>query len=123
MRTFKPYIILLILLPLTAGCEKLEKLKNINIKMPKLYPTNIQKTITETKTVAISCNKGNIEVYKDQGWKVKDTKTQEVVCSWKTKRAKRGCNIDKDKGCKITVPDVTGEQVIYYLERQKEIND
>ena len=112
---YSKFIVLAIAM-LVSSCKSISKLREINI--PKFNSNNVEKSIIEKKTIAISCNKGNIKSYTDEGWLIKDTKTQEVVCSWKTKAAKKGCNIDKDKGCKITIPDQMGEQKIFFLERK-----
>ena len=104
-----------------TGCEQLEKIKSIELGIPNLQRLELKKTITEKKSIAISCNKGDINTYIEEGWEIKDTKKQEVTCSWKTEKANKGCNINKDKGCKITVPDEIGEQIIYSLEKKTKI--
>ena len=107
------------LMTIVTGCSSLEKLKEI--KIPNLKSSQIKQTVTENKTIAISCKKGDIQEYIDEGWVIKSQKSQEVVCSWKVKKAKKNCNIDKDKGCRITVPESMGEQIIYYLEKTSNI--
>ena len=102
-----------------SGCSSLQKLKEI--KIPNLKSSQVKQTVTINKTIAISCQKGDIQEYIDEGWVIKNQKSQEVVCSWKAEKAKKNCNIDKDKGCKITVPDRIGEQIIYYLEKKSSI--
>ena len=42
----------------------------------------------------------------------------EIISFWKTKKSKRGCDLEKDKGCRITVPDQIGKEIIYNLERK-----
>ena len=78
---------------------------------------NIDKKITKQKTVFIKCGKGNIEEYKEKGWKVVNKSQNEVACSWKTRKANDTCDIRQDKGCRITVPDILGEEIIYILKK------
>ena len=100
------------------GCPVKEQLGN------KLKPSssndllNQKKTIIESIEVSISCNKDTIQDYIDKGWEVVNTSTSEVPCSWKSVKATRNCNLERDKGCKITVPDLIGEKTTYTLEKE-----
>ena len=67
--------------------------------------------------ITISCDEGNIENYLKDGWKVKNKKSKEKVCSWKSIPANNTCDIEKDKGCKIIKPDSFGTETIYLLEK------
>jgi len=67
--------------------------------------------------ITISCDEGNIENYLKDGWKVKNKKSKEKVCSWKSIPANNTCDIDKDKGCKIIKPESFGIETIYLLEK------
>ena len=71
----------------------------------------------ETKEIRISCGEDDINDYLSDGWIIKKEYSEEKVCTWKTERANRTCDIDKDKGCRITKPDIIGETTIYLLER------
>ena len=51
------------------------------------------------------------------GWVVVEENTQETICSWKSIPADKYCDMEKDKGCKLTVPDKIGEEKIYLLEK------
>ncbi len=103
---------------LLSGCElKLQEKLN-EIKIPLLKRDQSQKKIIEKKTVFVAWNKGQIEDYKKQGWEIIKSETEDITCTWKTKRAKRGCNLDKDKGCRITIPDQIGKRIKYSLERE-----
>ena len=42
---------------------------------------------------------------------------QEKICTWKSVHATKDCDMEKDKGCKITKPDKIGEEKIYLLEK------
>ena len=67
--------------------------------------------------ITISCNEESIENYLKDGWKIKDKKSKEKVCSWKSIPANNTCNIEKDKGCKIIKPNSFGTETIYLLEK------
>ena len=43
--------------------------------------------------------------------------SQEKICTWKSVPATKDCDMEKDKGCKITKPDRIGEETIYLLEK------
>ena len=43
--------------------------------------------------------------------------SKEKICTWKSVPATKDCNLEKDKGCKITMPDKIGQEKIYLLER------
>ena len=43
--------------------------------------------------------------------------SQEKICTWKSVPATKDCNMEKDKGCKITTPDKIGVEKIYLLEK------
>ncbi len=99
---------------LTTGCALVEQAEKI------LLPdtSDIEKTVTEEKTLIISCGKGNIDDHLKENWSIVKSEELEVPCTWKTKKAKRGCNLELDKGCKITVPDKMGKEIRYSLERK-----
>ena len=53
----------------------------------------------------------------DDGWNILKEDSQEKICTWKSIPATKDCNMEKDKGCKITKPDKIGEEKIYLLEK------
>ena len=67
--------------------------------------------------ISISCGKGSIDKFLNEGWVVKKKFSEEKICSWKSVPANNKCDIDLDKGCKITKPDKIGEEVFYLLEK------
>ena len=67
--------------------------------------------------ITISCGGESIGKYLKDGWKIKDKKSREKVCSWKSIPANNTCDIEKDKGCKIIKPDILGTETIYLLEK------
>ena len=90
----------------------------------KEYPTNnLEKNIdnpnSEKKRMEIkfSCGEDGISEYLDDGWNILKEESQEKICTWKSVPATKNCNMEKDKGCKITKPDKIGEEKIYLLEK------
>ena len=85
---------------------------------------NLEKNINEnTKSekkrmeIKISCGKGSISEYLEDGWIILKEDSQEKICTWKSIPATKDCDMEKDKGCKITTPDEIGEEKIYLLEK------
>ena len=91
----------------------------------KEYPVNnIEENINETNNsekkimeIKFSCGKDGISKYLDDGWIILKEETQEKICTWKSIPATKDCDIEKDKGCKITTPDKIGEEKIYLLKK------
>ena len=67
--------------------------------------------------IKLSCGEGNISEYLDDGWIILKEDSQEKICTWKSIPATNDCDMEKDKGCKITKPDKIGEEKIYLLEK------
>ena len=77
------------------------------------------KSIPEKKRMEIkfSCGEDGISKYLDEGWIILKKDSQEKICTWKSVPATKDCDMEKDKGCKITKPDKIGEETIYLLEK------
>ena len=67
--------------------------------------------------IKFSCGEDGISEYLDDGWKILKEDSQEKICTWKSVPATKDCNMEKDKGCKITKPDKIGKEKIYLLEK------
>tara|TARA_Y100000816_G_C25857899_1_gene448002 strand:+ start:78 stop:425 length:348 start_codon:yes stop_codon:yes gene_type:complete len=67
--------------------------------------------------IRFSCGENGITTYLDQGWIILEESTEEKICTWKSFPANEVCDMEKDKGCKITMPDKIGEEKIYLLEK------
>ena len=76
--------------------------------------TNLEKKRMEIK---FSCGDDGILEYLDDGWIILKEYSQEKICTWKSVPATKDCDMEKDKGCKITKPDEIGEEKIYLLEK------
>ena len=68
--------------------------------------------------IKFSCGEDGISEYLDDGWIILKEDSQEKICTWKSIPATKDCDMEKDKGCKITQPDKIGEEKIYLLEKQ-----
>ncbi len=112
----KVYQIFLIAIFLTS-CSKF-----IN----KEYPSkNMEKNIEENPNqekkrmeIKFSCGKDGISEYLNDGWIIIKEESQEKICTWKSFPATNDCDMDKDKGCKITKPDKIGNEKTYILEKE-----
>ena len=76
--------------------------------------SNLEKKRMEIK---FSCGEDGISEYLDDGWNILKESSQEKICTWKSVPATKDCNMEKDKGCKITKPDRIGQEKIYLLEK------
>ena len=101
----------------------LSSCKTSLIKKPSLIEDSEesinQKTNTEKKRMQVmfSCGENGISEYLEDGWIILKEDSQEKICTWKSVPASKDCNMEKDKGCKITKPDKIGKEKIYLLEK------
>ena len=93
----------------------------INNEIPII---NSEENINETNNsdkqrmeIKFSCGDEGITKYLDEGWIILKEDSQEKICTWKSVPATKDCDMEKDKGCKITKPDKIGEEKIYLLEK------
>ena len=81
---------------------------------------NINKSASSEKKrmeIKFSCGDDRISEYLDDGWTILKEDSQEKICTWKSFPATTDCDMEKDKGCKITKPNKIGEEKIYLLEK------
>ena len=71
--------------------------------------------------VRYSCGEEGISDFLNDGWIISKEYTEEKICTWKSFPATKDCDMEKDKGCKITTPDKIGEEKVYLLEKQLKI--
>ena len=94
---------------------------SINKEYPiKILEENINdKPNSEKKRMQVkfSCGEDGISEYLEDGWIILKEDFQEKICTWKSVPATKDCDMEKDKGCKITKPDKIGEEKIYLLEK------
>ena len=85
---------------------------------------NLEENINENSNseskrmeIKFSCGDDRVSEYLNDGWKIIKEYSKEKICTWKSFPASKDCDMDKDKGCKITKPDKIGEEKIYLLEK------
>ena len=74
-------------------------------------------TAKKRMEIKFSCGDDGISEYLEDGWIILKEDSQEKICTWKSVPATKDCNMEKDKGCKITKPDKIGNEKIYLLEK------
>jgi hypothetical protein len=100
-------------------------LSSCKTSLYKEYPINNSKeNINESANaekkrmeIKFSCGENGIKEYLDDGWIILKEDSQEKICTWKSVPATKDCDMEMDKGCKITKPDKIGEEKIYLLEK------
>ena len=116
MKKIKQIPLILLITIFLSSCST-----SINKESPKSNTDKSinKKTDSEKKRMEIkfSCEEDGISEYLEDGWIVLKEELQEKVCTWKSVPATRDCDMEKDKGCKITKPDKIGEEKIYLLEK------
>ena len=116
MKIIKQFPQIIIIAIFLSSCTK-----SINKDNPieNLKKNINEKSNTEKKRMEIkfSCEEDGISEYLDDGWNILRENSQEKICTWKSVPATKDCNMEKDKGCKITTPDKMGEEKIYLLEK------
>ena len=85
-----------------------------NSENPKSELINTAKSKMELR---FSCGDDGISEFLNDGWIIVEERSEEKICTWKSIPASKDCDIEKDKGCKITIPDKIGEEKVYFLEK------
>ena len=116
MRVIKQFLQVIFIAIFISSCKTA-----INEDNPILNSEeNINENINSEKKrmeIKFSCGEDGISEYLDDGWNILKEDSQEKICTWKSVPATKDCNMEKDKGCKITKPDKIGEEKIYLLEK------
>ena len=107
------YFRLILLTLLLTSCSVKDQLIQTKQNNIKSNSNNINKKLE----ISISCGKGSIDKFISEGWVVKNKYSEEKICSWKSVPANSKCDMNLDKGCKITKPDKIGVEVFYLLEK------
>ena len=116
MKTIKLFSKVFLALIFLSSCRT-----SINNEIPLInseedFNENI-KSEKKRMEIKFSCGEDGISKYLDDGWIILKEDSQEKICTWKSVPATKNCNMEKDKGCKITKPDKIGEERIYLLEK------
>ena len=116
MKIIKQYSQIILIAILLSSCKS-----SINEEFPtKNLDENVSGNSNSEKKrmeIKFSCGEDGISEYLDDGWIILKEDSQEKICSWKSVPATKDCNMETDKGCKITKPDKIGEEIIYFLEK------
>ena len=116
MKKLKNFILIFFSLIFLVSCKR-----SINNDYPIINSEeNINENLNSEKKrmeIKFSCGEDGISEYLDDGWIILKEDSQEKICTWKSVHATKDCDMEKDKGCKITKPDKFGEEKIYLLEK------
>ena len=116
MKNFIKVTKLLLIILFLTSCKT-----SVKEEIPTKYSQdqNIEKVNKEKNKleIRVTCEKGGISEYLNDGWVIVKEFSEEKICSWKSFPATKDCDMEKDKGCKITKPDEIGEEKIYILEK------
>ena len=113
---FKISYLFFVLLILTNCKSSLDK-KSPIIELENNQSEEVNK-VKNKMEIRVSCGEGEILKFIKDGWVIVEENSEEKICSWKSIPASKDCDMEKDKGCKITIPDKIGEEKIYLLERK-----
>ena len=118
MKNLAKSVNIFLVLFLLSSCKINLPLDRLKIKNDKI--NNSEKTLNnENKLeIKISCGEGDIKEYLKNGWEISKEYSEEKICSWKSVPANNSCNIEKDKGCKVIIPDIIGKEIFYLLEKK-----
>ncbi|MDC3182836.1 alpha-2-macroglobulin [Prochlorococcus sp. AH-716-B23] len=116
MKNFIKITQLFLLLIFLTSCKSTANKQELIIdsEEPKSQQTKLSKSKME---VRYSCGEEGIADFLNDGWIISKEYTEEKICTWKSFPATKDCDMEKDKGCKITTPDKIGEEKVYLLEK------
>ena len=116
MNLIKQFLKIILIATFLSSCRTSINKEN----QRKIFEKNINDISSPEKKrmeIKFSCGEDGISEYLDDGWNILKEDSQEKICTWKSVPATKDCNMEKDKGCKITKPDKIGEEKIYLLEK------
>ena len=105
----------LVLICLTS-CKSTVNNKEL-IKKPEKLKSEQINTAKSKMELKYSCGEEGISEFLNDGWVIVEEYSEEKICTWKSFPATKDCDMEKDKGCKITIPDKLGKEKIYILEK------
>ena len=116
MNLFKQFLQIILIAVFLSSCRTSINKENQR-KNSENNINEISSSVKKRMEIKFSCEEDGISEYLDDGWKILKEDTQEKICTWKSFPATKDCDMEKDKGCKITKPDKIGEEKIYILEK------
>ena len=108
---------LFLLLVFLTSCKSITNKKEL-IRDSQDQKSQKIKVAKSKMEVRFSCGEDGISEFLNDGWIISEEYTKEKICTWKSFPATKDCDMEKDKGCKITTPDKIGEEKVYLLEKQ-----
>jgi hypothetical protein len=116
MKIIKQFPQIILMAIFLSSCRTSINTDNPTINLEK-NTNEISNSEKKRMEIKFSCGEDGISEYLDDGWNILKEDSQEKICTWKSFPATKDCNMEKDKGCKITKPDRIGEEKIYLLEK------
>ena len=116
MKIIKKFPLIILIAIFLSSCRSSINKEN----QRKILEKNINEISSSEKKrmeIKFSCGEDGISEYLDDGWNIIKEDSQEKICTWKSVPATKDCDMEKDKGCKITKPDQIGEEKTYLLEK------
>ena len=116
MKNMKQFSQIFLVLILLTSCKTSTNKEEPIINSEK-NKNEINTSEKERMEIRFSCGDNRITELLDDGWIILKEDSQEKICTWKSFPATKDCDMEKDKGCKIKIPDIIGEEKIYLLEK------
>ena len=107
---------LLLLLVILTSCKSTANKEEL-IKDSADQKSNQINVVKRKMEARYSCGEDGITEFLKDGWIISEEYTEEKICTWKSYPATKDCDMEKDKGCKITTPDKIGVEKVYLLEK------
>ena len=116
MKNFIKLSQLFLFLILLNSCKK--TINNDELIIESVDPKSEQLIRAKNKMeVRFSCGEDGISEFLNNGWVIVEEYSEEKICTWKSFPATKDCDMEKDKGCKITTPDKICIEKVYLLEK------
>ena len=116
MKDFLKISNLFLVLLILTNCKTSVDKKSPIIELENNQPEEVNK-VKNKMEIRVSCGEGEISKFINEGWVIVDEYAEEKICTWKSFPANKDCDMEKEKGCKVTIPDKIGEEKIYLLEK------
>ena len=117
MKNFIKFTQLMILLFFLISCKSRVNKEEVLNKGSEDQKSQLQNITKSKMEVRYSCGEDDISEFLNDGWIITEEYTEEKICTWKSFPATKDCDMEKDKGCKITTPDKIGKEKVYLLEK------
>ena len=116
MKTLIKLTQIFLLLIFLNSCKTTFKKDNL-IKDSKDIKSEKINTVKSKMKISYSCGEDGVSEFLNDGWIIVEEYSEEKICTWKSFPATDDCDMEKDKGCKITTPDKIGQEKVYFLEK------